>query len=136
MGWLIRLSLAQSPVVFLERGRLYRSDVPHAHKGGEPIAALAELWNVPEGYYTEPIGKARTIRIGSGAPFATIVSWGMMLLESAIAAARFTEAHGGAVDVVDLRTLMPFDEDAIHASVLETNRAIVVTEESDHTSFG
>jgi 2-oxoisovalerate dehydrogenase E1 component len=135
-GLLIQASLAQSPVVFLERGRLYRSDVPHAHKGGEPISALAELWNVPEGYYTEPIGKARTIRIGSGAPLATIVSWGTMLLESAIAAARFTEANGGAVDVIDLRTLMPFDTEAIRASVLETNRAIVVTEEPDLTSFG
>ena len=60
----------------------------------------------------------------------------MMLLESAIAAARFIEQQGGAVDVIDLRTLMPFDEEAIRASVLETNRAIVVTEEADFTSFG
>src|SRR5215831_18616496 len=50
-GLLIQASLSQSPVVFLERGRLYRSDVPHAHRGGEPVAALAELWNVPDGYY-------------------------------------------------------------------------------------
>lgn len=135
-GLLIQASLSQSPVVFLERGRLYRADVPHVHKDGAPIAALAELWNVPEGYYTEPIGKARTIRIGEGAPVATIVSWGMMLLESAIAAARFVEAGGGAVDVIDLRTLMPFDEEAIAASVRASNRAIVVTEEADFTSFG
>lgn len=135
-GLLIQASLSQSPVVFLERGRLYRSDVPRVHKNGEPIPQLAELWNVPDGYYAEPIGKARTIRIGTGAPLATIVSWGMMLLESAIAAARFTEANGGAVDLVDLRTLMPFDAEAIRASVLETNRAIVVTEEPDMTSFG
>ena len=59
-----------------------------------------------------------------------------MLLESAIAAARFTEQHGGAIDVIDLRTLMPFDEEAIRASVLETNRAIVVSEEADFTTFG
>ena len=135
-GLLIQSSLSQSPVVFLERGRLYRSDVPRVHKNGEPIPQLAELWNVPEGYYTEPIGKARTIRIGTGAPLATIVSWGMMLLESAIAAARFTEANGGAVELIDLRTLMPLDTEAIRASVLETNRAIVVTEEPDLTSFG
>ena len=135
-GLLIQASLSQSPVVFLERGRLYRSDVPRVHKNGEPIPQLTELWNVPEGYYTEPIGKARTIRIGSGAPVATIVSWGMMLLESAIAAARFTETNGGAVDLVDPRTLWPLDTDAIRASVLETNRAIVVTEEPDMTSFG
>jgi 2-oxoisovalerate dehydrogenase E1 component len=135
-GLLIQASQSQSPVVFLERGRLYFADVPRVHKGGDAIEPLAALWNVPEGYYTEPIGKARTIRIGSGAPLATIVSWGTMMVESAIAAARFVEAGGQAVDVIDLRTLMPFDEEAIRTSVLESNRAIVVTEESDHGGFG
>ncbi|HLY29783.1 MAG TPA: thiamine pyrophosphate-dependent enzyme, partial [Ktedonobacterales bacterium] len=132
-GLLIQATLSQSPVVFLERGRLYRADAPAAHKGAEPIAALAEFWNVPEGYYTEPIGKARRLRIGQsgGAAFATIVSWGTMLLESAIAAARFVETTGGAVDVIDLRTLAPFDTQAIADSLRETNRAIVVTEEPD-----
>ncbi|MFI5271550.1 MAG: thiamine pyrophosphate-dependent enzyme [Ktedonobacterales bacterium] len=135
-GLLIQASRSQSPVVFLERGRLYRADAPTIHKGGAPIEPLAQLWNVPAGYYTEPIGKARTLRIGSGAPLATVVSWGVMLLESAIAAARFVEQGGGAVDLIDLRTLMPFDEEAIRASVLQTNRAIVVSEEPDLTSFG
>ncbi len=60
----------------------------------------------------------------------------MMFLESVVAAARFAETHGGAVDVIDLRTLAPFDTEAIRASVQTTNRAIVVTEESDLTSFG
>ena len=135
-GLLIQASLSQSPVVFLERGRLYRAEAPRTHKDGAPIPALEALWNVPDGYYTEPIGQARTLRIGAGAPLATIVSWGMMLLESAIAAARFAQASGGAVEVIDLRTLMPFDEDAILRSVRQTNRAIVVTEEPDLTSFG
>lgn len=135
-GLLLQASLSQSPVVFLERGRLYRSEEPRTHKDGEIIPELAELWQVPEGYYTEPIGKARRIRIGKGAPFATIVSWGTMLLESAIAATRFTQAGGPAIDVIDLRTLAPFDEEAVAASVRETGRAIVVTEEPDLTSFG
>jgi len=135
-GLLIQASRSQSPVVFLERGRLYRADAPSVQKGGAPIEELAALWNVPEGYYTEPIGKARTIRIGSGKPIATVVSWGVMLLESAIAAARFAEEQGGAVDLVDLRTLAPFDEEAILTSVRQTNRAVVVTEEADLTSFG
>jgi pyruvate/2-oxoglutarate/acetoin dehydrogenase E1 component len=60
----------------------------------------------------------------------------MMTLESAIAAARFAQEQGGAVDVIDLRTLAPFDEEAILASVRQTNRAVVVTEEADLTSFG
>jgi len=135
-GLLVEASRSQSPVVFLEHGRLYRADVPAVHKGGTPIAPLAELWNVPEGYYTEPIGKARTLRIGQGAPVATVVSWGTMLLESAIAAARFAEEHGGAVEVIDLRTLMPFDAEAIRASVAQTKRAVVVTEEADFAGFG
>jgi 2-oxoisovalerate dehydrogenase E1 component len=135
-GLLIEASRSQSPVVFLERGRLYRADAPTVQKGGAPIEELAALWNVPDGYYTEPIGKARTIRIGSGKPIATVVSWGMMVLEAAIAAARFSQEQGGAVEIIDLRTLAPFDEEAILASVRQTNRAIVVTEEADLTSFG
>lgn len=136
-GLLIASSQTRSPTVFLEHGRLYRADIPRIHKGGDAIAPLAQLWNVPAGSYSEPVGKARTIRIGAGAPLATIVSWGTMLLESAIAAARFTAANdGAAVDVIDLRTLMPFDEEAIRQSVLATNRAIVVTEEADFTNFG
>jgi 2-oxoisovalerate dehydrogenase E1 component len=135
-GLLIEASRSQSPVVFLERGRLYRADAPTVQKGGAPIDELAALWNVPDGYYTEPIGKARVIRIGSGNPIATVVSWGTMLLEAAIAAARFAQDQGGAVDVIDLRTLAPFDEEAILASVRQTNRAVVVTEEADLTSFG
>ena len=136
-GLLIEASNSQSPVVFLERGRLYFADAPRTHKGGAPIEPLAQLWNVPEGYYTQPIGKARTMRIGQGQPLATIVSWGTMLLDSAIAAARFAEQNPGtAVDVIDLRTLWPLDEQAIRDSVLATNRAIVVTEEPDMTSFG
>jgi 2-oxoisovalerate dehydrogenase E1 component len=135
-GLLIEASRSQSPVVFLERGRLYRADAPTVQKGGAPIEELAALWNVPEGYYTEPIGKARTVRIGSGKPIATVVSWGMMVLEAAIAAARFAQEQGGAVDIIDLRTLAPFDEEAILASVRQTNRAVVVTEEADLTSFG
>ena len=135
-GLLIEASQTRSPVIFLERGRLYRANAPSATKGGEPIPQLAELWNVPDGAYSEPFGKARTIRIGSGAPVATVVSWGMMFLESAIAAARFAEANSGSVDVIDLRTLAPFDTEAIRASLKETNRAIVVTEEPDLTSFG
>ncbi|HZC05536.1 MAG TPA: thiamine pyrophosphate-dependent enzyme [Ktedonobacterales bacterium] len=135
-GLLLQASLSQSPVVFLERGRLYRADEPRTRKDGEIIPELAELWQVPDGYYTEPIGKARRIRIGQGAPFATIVGWGTMLLEAAIAATRFTRAGGPAIDVIDLRTLSPWDEEAVAASVRETGRAIVVTEEPDMTSFG
>jgi 2-oxoisovalerate dehydrogenase E1 component len=135
-GLLIAASRAKSPVIFLERGRLYRSDVPRADKNGEPIAELADLWNVPEGYFAEPIGVARRLRIGQGKPVATVISWGTMLLESAIAASRFAASSGRSVELVDLRTLMPLDEETIAAAVRATNRVLVATEEADFSSFG
>jgi len=134
-GLLLEAARAQSPVAFLERGRLYRSEPPKDSQGNI-IAAMAEYWNVPEGYYTLPIGKARRLRIGNGPTSISIISWGTMVLESCTAAANHVNRNGGAIEVVDLRTLAPFDEEAVAATVHEANRVIVVTEESDLTSFG
>jgi 2-oxoisovalerate dehydrogenase E1 component len=135
-GLLIEASRTQSPVVFLERGRLYRSDPPK-DATGNLIAPLADLWNVPEGYYTVPMRSARRIRIGTS-PFVTgaIVTWGTMVLESAIAAANVAARHGSTFEIIDLRTLFPFDEATISAAIQEANRVVVVTEEGDHTNFG
>ncbi len=134
-GLLLEAARAQSPVTFLERGRLYRSDPPKDSQGNV-IKVIADYWNVPDGYYTLPIGKARRIRIGNGPGSIAIISWGTMVLESCTAAANIVNRNGGAIEVVDLRTLAPFDEEAIAAAVREANRVIVVTEEYDLTSFG
>ncbi len=134
-GLLIAASRTRSPVVFLERGRLYRSDPPK-DAAGNVIAPMAELWQVPEGYYTIPMRQARRIRIGQGSVTGAIITWGMMTLESAIAAANVVARHGGAFEIVDLRTLFPFDEATISEAIRAANRVVVVTEEGDHTSFG
>ena len=134
-GLLLEAARAQSPVAFLERGRLYRSEPPKDSQGNI-ITAMAEYWNVPDGYYTLPIGKARRLHIGNGPGSVAIISWGTMVLESCTAAANIVNRNGGAIDVVDLRTLAPFDEEAVAAAVHEANRVIVVTEEYDLTSFG
>ena len=134
-GLLLEAARAQSPVAFLERGRLYRSEPPKDSQGNM-IQVMAEFWEVPDGYYTLPIGKARRMRIGDGPASIAIISWGSMVLESCTAAANSVKRHGGAIDVVDLRTLAPFDEEAVVATVREANRVIVVTEENDLTSFG
>jgi len=97
---------------------------------------VAELWQVPDGYYTIPMRQARRIRIGTGYLTGAIVTWGTMMLEAAIAASNVVAQHGGAFDIVDLRTLMPFDEETISAAVREANRVVVVTEEPDYTTFG
>src|SRR5579884_514162 len=133
-GLLLEAARSQSPVTFLERGRLYRSEPPK-DSAGNLIAVMAELWNVPEGYYTQPIGKARRLRIGEGRSNIAIISWGTMVLESCTAAANIVNRSGGAIEVVDLRTLTPFDEEAVSAAVREANRVIIVTEEYDLTSF-
>src|SRR5436305_7279782 len=134
-GLMLEAARAQSPVTFLERGRLYRSDPPKDSQGNL-VAAMAEYWNVPEGYYTLPIGKARRMRIGEGPTSIAIMSWGTMVLEACTAAADIVNRQGGSIEVVDLRTLAPFAEEAIAAAVREANRVIVVTEEIDLTSFG
>ncbi|HXZ05018.1 MAG TPA: thiamine pyrophosphate-dependent enzyme [Ktedonobacteraceae bacterium] len=134
-GLLLEASRSQSPVVFLERGRLYRSEPPKDNQGN-PIAVMAEYWFVPDGYYTLPIGKARRMKIGKGPAQVTIICWGTMVLESCTAAANIVNSSGGSIDIVDLRTLAPFDEETVLTSVRESNRVIVVTEECDLTSFG
>ena len=134
-GLLLQAARSQSPVTFLERGRLYRSEPPK-DRDGKVISAIAEYWNVPDGYYTLPIGKARRLRIGEGPTSVAIISWGTMVLEACTAAANVVNSEGGAIEVVDLRTLAPFDEEAVAAAVREASRVIVATEEIDLTSFG
>jgi pyruvate/2-oxoglutarate/acetoin dehydrogenase E1 component len=134
-GQLIEASRTESPVIYLERGRLYRS-APPKDAQGNVIGPVAELWQVPDGYYTIPMRQARRIRIGTGYLTGAIVTWGTMMLEAAIAASNVVREYGGAFDIVDLRTLMPFDEETISAAVREANRVVVVTEEPDYTTFG
>ena len=134
-GLLLQAARSQSPVTFLERGRLYRSEPPK-DSDGKLIAPMAELWNVPDGYYTLPLGKARRFRIGEGAPSLAIICWGPMVLEACMAAANIVNREGVAIDIVDLRTLAPFDEEAVTGAVRDANRVLVVTEEADLTSYG
>jgi 2-oxoisovalerate dehydrogenase E1 component len=134
-GLLLEAARSQSPVAFLERGRLYRSEPPK-DSDGNILPVMAEYWNVPDGYYTLPIGKARRLRIGEGAAGMVIIAWGTMVLEACSAAANVIKRLGGAIEIVDLRTLAPFDGETVAAAVKEANRVMVVTEEADLTSFG
>jgi pyruvate dehydrogenase E1 component beta subunit len=79
---------------------------------------------VPEGEYTIPIGKAELKREGND---ATLITWSRMYYFAERAAAALAQ-EGIHVDLLDLRTLKPLDEEAILASVRKTNRAVVVEE--------
>lgn len=96
------------PVLVLEPMRLYR---------------LGRM-EVPDGFYTVPIGQARLARAGED---VTIVAWGPTVpvaLEAADAAA----AEGVSCEVLDLRTVSPIDAAALTRSVEKTGRAVVVHE--------
>ncbi|RDU38420.1 alpha-ketoacid dehydrogenase subunit beta [Neobacillus piezotolerans] len=107
-GLLISSIRDNDPVIFLEHLKLYR--------------AFRE--EVPEEEYTIPLGKADIKREGKD---LTIITYGAMVHES-LKAAEELEKDGHSVEVLDLRTLMPLDIEAIVASVEKTGRAIVVQE--------
>ena len=96
------------PVVFMEPKRLYRA-------GKE---------EVPEGELTEPIGRAKVVREGTD---VTLVGWGAMVPKM-LKAAELVAAKGTSAEVVDVRTLKPYPEATVHASIRRTGRAVVVQE--------
>jgi pyruvate dehydrogenase E1 component beta subunit len=97
----------ENPVVMIEGERLY------SVKG-----------EVPEGEHVVPIGKADVKREGKD---VSIITWSRMYYFCEEAAKQL-EAEGISVEILDLRTLRPLDEEAILATVRKTNRAVVVEE--------
>nr|MDQ3389699.1 alpha-ketoacid dehydrogenase subunit beta [Gemmatimonadota bacterium] len=74
-----------------------------------------------------PLGKARTHREGSD---VTIVTYAAMVHKSQEAAEILEKEDGVEVEIIDLRTLLPLDEEAILTSVRKTNRLLVVHEDT------
>jgi len=105
-----------NPVLFLEHKLLYRSA-----KGPVPAA-----------HYTVPFGKAHVVREGR---HATIVTYGVGV-SWAIEAAEVLAADGVEIEVVDLRTLVPWDQETVLASVRKTSRALVLHEAPLTGGFG
>jgi 2-oxoisovalerate dehydrogenase E1 component beta subunit len=77
--------------------------------------------------YTVPIGEARTHREGTD---ISIVTYAAMVHKSQEAAEQLEREDGLSVEIIDLRTLLPLDENAILASVRKTNRLLVVHEDT------
>lgn len=115
-GLLIAAMRQNDPVLFMEPKRIYR-----AAKG-----------EVPDGDYAVEIGKAAIVREGT---HCTVIAWSGMvsIVEEA---ARKAAEMGISLEVIDMRTLLPFDIDTIVASVQKTGRAVVVHEAPRTCGFG
>ncbi len=128
-GLLISAIESDDPVVIFEPKRLYNG--PFEGYPDKPVTPWQKVEGnlVPEGYYTVPLGKARTVREGQD---VTVLAYGTMV-HVAVAAA--TEA-GVDAEVIDLRTLAPVDLEAIVASVRKTGRCVIVHEATRTSGFG
>ena len=83
---------------------------------------------VPEGEYTIPLGEAKVVREGKQ---VTVIAWSAMV-HTALEAAAKGAAQGYDLEVIDLRTLVPFDEAAILTSVKKTGRVVIVARGAAH----
>jgi 2-oxoisovalerate dehydrogenase E1 component len=117
--------LDPNPVVMLEHKGLYWSKIP----GTEDARSIE-----PARDYVLPLGKARTVLSADadkGEPCVAIITYGMGVYWSKMAAKSFA----GQVELIDLRTLVPLDEERIFEAVQKCGRCLVVTEEPVNNSF-
>jgi 2-oxoisovalerate dehydrogenase E1 component beta subunit len=115
-GLLIEAIQDPNPVLYFEHKHLYRRIKDE----------------VPDERYTVPFGEARIHREGGD---LTLVTWGAMVY-TADEAAEQLESEGISVEIVDLRTLAPWDKDAVLASVEKTSKALVLHEDTHTGGFG
>jgi 2-oxoisovalerate dehydrogenase E1 component beta subunit len=88
---------------------------------------------VPDERYTIPLGQARIHREGDD---ITLVTWGAMVYTAADAAERVAEEAEISVELIDLRTILPWDKEAVLRSVEKTSRALVLHEDTRTGGFG
>lgn len=128
-GLLLAAIADPDPVIFLEPKRLYNGPFDGRHDVPVLPWTKHELSEVPDDHYTVPLGKAAVRRQGDA---LTVLTYGTMVYV-AIAAA---EQAGIDAEVIDLRTLVPLDEQAIEASVEKTGRCVIVHEATRTCGFG
>jgi 2-oxoisovalerate dehydrogenase E1 component len=110
---------SDDPVMFFEHKHLYRQT---HNKGAYPG---------PD--YMIPFGKASIVRQGSD---VSIITYGATVYRSVVAAKKVQEEQGISVEVIDLRSLSPYDWETISQSVQKTSKALVVYEDSESWGYG
>lgn len=128
-GLLISAIEDDDPVIFLEPKRIYNGPFDGHHD--RPVTPWSQhaASEVPEGYYTVPLGKAAIVRQGSD---LTLLAYGTML-HVALGAAN---ESGIDAEVIDLRTMVPLDIETIVKSVEKTGRCVIVHEATRTSGYG
>jgi 2-oxoisovalerate dehydrogenase E1 component subunit beta len=128
-GLLIAAIEDPDPVIFLEPKRLYNGPFDGHHDRPVTPWSNHELGEVPDGHYAIPLGASAIRREGAA---LTILAYGTMVHVAMTAAAE----TGVDAEIIDLRTLLPLDLDAIRASVRKTGRCVIVHEATLTSGFG
>ena len=87
----------------------------------------------PDENYLLPFGKAKIVKEGND---LTVISYGLSLWDSVFAAKKLEEEFNYSIEVIDIRTIIPLDEDTIFNSVKKTNKAIIIHEDTLTGGFG
>ena len=110
---------SKDPVLFLEHKALYRAASARSPEPGED--------------YLIPLGKACTVREGTD---LTIITYGFLVHKCLAVARQLSREDQVSVEVIDLRTLMPLDSEAVFNSVRKTHRLLVVHEDHEFLGYG
>ncbi|MFK7916329.1 MAG: alpha-ketoacid dehydrogenase subunit beta [Pseudomonadales bacterium] len=128
-GLLISAIEDDDPVVFFEPKRIYNGPFEgYPDRPAVPWTTHPKS-EVPEGYYTVPLGRAHTVRSGDD---VTILCYGTMV-HVAEAAAELAEVDA---DIIDIRTIAPLDVETIRQSVERTGRCVVAHEATRFNGYG
>jgi 2-oxoisovalerate dehydrogenase E1 component beta subunit len=128
-GLLISAIEDEDPVMFFEPKRIYNGPFDGHHDKPVQPWSKHKASDVPDGYYTVPLGKAAIAREGQD---LTVIAYGTMV-HVALAAAADT---GIDAEVVDLRSLIPVDIETVKASVEKTGRCVIVHEATRTSGYG
>src|SRR4051812_4958105 len=128
-GLLIAAIEDDDPVIFLEPKRLYSGPFDGHHE--RPVVPWSRhpRGETPDGHYTVPLGEAAVRREGAA---VTVLAYGTMVHVAEAAAAE----TGVDAEIIDLRTLVPLDVEAIERSVRKTGRCVILHEATRTSGFG
>jgi len=128
-GLLIAAIEDNDPVIFFEPKRIYNG--PFNGYYDKPVEPWArhEGSSVPEGYYSIPLGKARIVQEGEA---LTVLAYGTMIH----VAEAVCREKGVDAEIIDLRTLVPIDIEAVEKSVQKTGKCLIVHEATRTCGYG